>query len=180
MRVSGLAETVTVTSEVAGCRHDAQREGEHPRRNHGLVDADPRPQVRRPPDADAGRERRAGTRRRRDHVCRTARHLQQHQPRRRRLHQRLLRRAGGRTARRDRHHARSRERVPGDRQRRERRVRTHGGRRRQRHHQVRRQRRGGFALLLPASRGPHREHLGRQAAPRTSIASSSAARSADR
>ena len=100
-------------------------------------DSDPRPQVRRPADADAGRQRRAGPRRRRDQLRRPARHLQQHQPRRRRLQQRLLRRAGRRTARVDRHHARRGQGVPGDRERRPGRIRPHRRRRRQRHHQVR-------------------------------------------
>ena len=51
-------------------------------------------------------------------LLRPARRLQQHQPRRRRLQQRLLRRAGGRPARGHRHHARSGQGVPGRRDRR--------------------------------------------------------------
>ena len=77
-----------------------------------------------------------GTRRRRDHVRRPARHLQQHQPRWRRLQQRVLRRAGGRPARGHRHHAGGGQGVPGDRERGAGRVRPHGRRRGQRHHEV--------------------------------------------
>ena len=123
--------------------------------------ADPRAQVRRSADADAGRERRAGARRRRDHVCRPARRVQQHQPRRRRLQQRILRRAGRRAARADRHHARRGEGVPGDRQRRASRVRPHRRRRRQRHHEVGHQRAPRLGVPLPAARGADERPVGR-------------------
>ena len=113
MKVSGIAETVTVTHAGADGRHDAHRRRHHARPDHDRDHADPRPQVRGSADAHARRQRRPGTGRRRDHVLRPARRLQQHQPRRRRLQQRLLRRAGGRPARGDRHHARRGQGVPG-------------------------------------------------------------------
>ena len=83
----------------AGHRHVADRGRDDDRPGDDRHDPDPRPQVRGPADAHARRQRRPGARRRRDLVCRPARHLQQHQPRRRRLQQRVLRRAGRRPAR---------------------------------------------------------------------------------
>ena len=95
-------------------RRSSNRRGRPRRRTLERADrrehADPRTQVRGPADAHPRRQHRPGARRRRDHVCRPARHLQQHQPRRRRLQQRVLRRAGRRPAGRGRHHARSRSR----------------------------------------------------------------------
>ena len=135
MRVSGVAETVTVTRS-AGCRHDAQRPASTldettiattpilGRKFEDLLTLTPGVSVVQGPDGDE------------INFSGPARRLQQHQPRRRRLQQRLLRRAGRRPARRHRHHARSGEGVPGRRHRRQRRVRPHGRRRRQRHHQV--------------------------------------------
>ena len=99
MRVSGISETVTVTTEAPVVDTTQTASREHTERNHDRVNADPRTQVRGSADAHPGGQRRAGPRRRRNHVLRPARRVQQHQPRRRRLHQRLLRRAGGRPAR---------------------------------------------------------------------------------
>ena len=151
MKVSGVAETVTVTA--AAGRGDA--DGRPPARSNQTtieIDADSRPQVRGSADAHARRQHRAGAGRRRDHLRRTARHLQQHQPRRRRLQQRLLRRAGRRPARGHRHHARSGQGVPGHRDRRAGRVRPHRRRRGQRHHQVGHEPDARQPVLLPAAR----------------------------
>ena len=167
MKVSGVNETITVSavqtvdtaSTQASTTINERSVAQPPR---------PRPQVRRPADADAGRLHHAGAGRRRDQLRRPARRLQQHQPRRRRLQQRLLRRAGRRPARRHRHPARRRQGVSGHRHRRDRRVRAHRGRRRQRHHQVGHQRVPRLALPLPAARSPDRQHLRRQAPDRLS------------
>ena len=152
MKVSGVAETVTVTTgDAASSRRRARPSATTLNQTTIEIDADSRPQVRGSADAHARRQRRAGAGRRRDHVRRPARRLQQHQPRRRRLQQRLLRRAGRRPARRDRHHARGGQGVPGDRQRRAGRVRPHRRRRRQRHHQVGHQRDARQPVPLPAA-----------------------------
>ena len=143
----------------AGDRHRAHRVRDDDQPGDDRDDPDSRTQVRGPADAHARRQRRPGPRRRRDLVCRPARRLQQHQPRRRRLQQRVLRRAGRRTARVDRHHARCHQGVPGDRQRRACRIRPHGRWRRQRHHQVGHELDEGKRLLLPAPRGTHRRPL---------------------
>jgi hypothetical protein len=100
-------------------------------------------------------------RRRRDYVRGPARHLQQHQPRRRRLQQRVLRGTGGRAARGHRHHAGRGQGIPGHRDRRASRVRPHRRRRRQRDHQVGHQPAARLAVLFPAARGAHRRALGR-------------------
>ncbi len=85
----------------AGDRNDAKRRRLDPEREGHRDAPDPGPEVRGLPDVDAGRERRPGAGRRRDLLCRTARRLQQRESRRRRLQQRLFRRAGRRTARPD-------------------------------------------------------------------------------
>ena len=136
MKVSGIAETVTVSTESPVVETSRTASSSTLDREDHRDDADSRAQVRGSADAHAGCEHRAGARRRRDYVRRAARRVQQHQPRRRRLHKRLLRRAGRRAARGHRHHARGRQGVPGHRDRRQRRVRPHRGRRRQRDHQV--------------------------------------------
>ena len=137
MKLSSIAETVTVTTQAAG----RSRRRARPRRRtldettiattpilgrkfEDLLTLTPGVSIVQGPDGDEIT------------FLRPARRLQQHQPRRRRLQQRLLRRAGRRPARGDRHHARRGEGVPGDRDRRQRRVRPHRRRRRQRHHQV--------------------------------------------
>ena len=145
----------------AGHRHVAHRVRDDDRPGDDRHDPDSRPQVRGPADAHARRQRRPGPRRRRDLVCRPARRLQQHQSRRRRLQQRVLRRAGRRAARVDRHHARCHQGVPGHRQRRACRIRPHGRRCRQRHHQVGHELDAGERLLLPAPGGTHRRPLRR-------------------
>ena len=154
--------------------------GDDAESEHDRHDPDSRAQVRGSADAHAGRGDRAGRRRRRDQLRRSARHLQQHQPGRRRLQQRVLRRAGRRTARVDRHHARRDQGVPGDRDRRAGRVRPHRRRRRQRRHQVRHQCRQGQPLLLPAHGSADRAICRTGRSSKASIASSTAARSAAR
>ena len=161
-------------------RDDARGGGEHAQSDDRRADADPRAQVRGSPHADTWRQRGAGSRRRRDHVCRPARRVQQHQPGRRRLQQRLLRRTGRRPARRDRHHARSGQGVPGDRQRRAGGVWPHGRRRGERHHEVGHQRPPRQPLPLPAPGGAHGRPVRRHDSSRSFTASSSAARSAGR
>ena len=188
----GQAINLHATAVGVECRGDRHGErdragGDDPRggRQHAESSrdrehADSRTQVRRSADADAGREHRAGARRRRDHVRRPAGHVQQLQPRRRRLQQRLLRRAGRRPARGHRHHPGRREGIPGDRERRARRVRPDGGRRGQRHHEVGHEQRARQRLPFPAARGADRRPVGRQPARRTFIASNSAGPSVDR
>ena len=136
MKVSGIAETVTVTTQAPAIERtrtasattlDETTIGTTPilgRKFEDLLTLTPGVSIVQGPDGDEITFRRP------------ARRLQQHQPRRRRLQQRLLRRAGRRPARGDRHHARRGQGVPGDRDRRQRRVRPHRRRRRQRHHQV--------------------------------------------
>ena len=101
MKVSGVAETVTVTHRDAGHR---DRRARRRRRRSTSATVETTPILGRKFEdlltLTPGRQRRPGAGRRRDHVRRPARHLQQHQPRRRRLQQRLLRRAGRRPARR--------------------------------------------------------------------------------
>ena len=146
----------------------------------GGIAAHPRPEVRGSAHPDARREHRPGTRWRRNHVCRTAWDLQQHQPRRRRLQQRLLRRAGRRSARGDRHHARRGQGVSGDRHRRARRVRPHGRRRRQRDHEIGHEPAARHALLLPAARSSDRASCRMAPTSTDSTASSGVGRSAAR
>ena len=161
-------------------RIDTDRLGDDAERVDRREPAHPRTQVRRSAHADSRCEHRPGTGWRRDHVCRAARHLQQHQPRRRRLQQRVLRRAGRRPARRDRHHARSGQGVPGHRDRRAGGVRPDRGRGRQRHHQVGDEHAARQPLLLSARRVADRRALGRHATSTAFTASSGAARSAGR
>ena len=140
-RCRTVSETVRVERRHAGRRDHAHVVGQHAQPDHGGIDADSRSQVRGSADAHAGRQRRAGARWRRNHLCRSARCVQQHQPGRRRLQQRVLRRAGGRTARRHRHHARSGQGIPGHRQRCARGVRPDRRWRGECDHQVRHERR---------------------------------------
>ena len=168
MKVSGVSETVTVTTATAGDRNVPDRGCDDAESDDDRDDPDSRTEVRRSADPHAGRRHRPGCRRRRDQLCRSARHLQQHQPRRRRLQQRVLRRAGRRTARIDRHHARRDQGVSGDRDRRAGRVRTDRRRRGQRHHQVRHQRAQGQPVLLSADGGADRRSVRRIEARRVS------------
>ena len=150
MKVSGVSETVTVTTATAVI--ETSRTAAATTLNQTTIETIPilgrkfedlltlTPGVAIVQGADGDEISFAGS----------ARHLQQHQPGRRRLQQRVLRRAGGRTARIDRHHARRDQGVPGDRDRRAGRVRADRRRRGQRHHQVRHQRAQGQPLLLSA------------------------------
>ena len=180
MKVSGVAETVTVRTSPRVIESTRTSAATTLDERDGGDAADPRPQVRGSAHADARRQHRPGAGWRRDHFRRPARHLQQHQPRRRRLQQRLLRRTGRRAARRDRHHARRGQGIPGHRDRRAGRVRPHRRRRRQRDHQVGHEHAARLAVLLPAARS--RSPASSRTAPTSmdSTASSSAARSAVR
>ncbi len=153
MKVSGVAETVTVSTQSSTV--EATRTAAAATLNEKTIETTPilgrkfEDLLTLTPGVSVS----AGTRRRRDQLRRPARRVQQHQPRWRRLQQRLLRRADGRAARGHRHHARSGEGVPGRGDRRPGRIRPHRRRRRQRHHQVGHQSSQGQHVLFPAARG---------------------------
>ncbi len=161
MKVSGVAETVTVTTGTRVIENVANRGGDDTESDDDRDDSDLGTQVRGSAHADAWRQHRAGRRRRRDQLRGSARHFQQHQPRRWRLQQRVLRRAGRWSTCVGGHHTRCGQRISGHRHRCASRIRPHRGRRRQRHHQVRNEHTARQPVPLPTAGSVDRRSVGR-------------------